>query len=209
MILWICASVIFISHPSSGWTQEFVSAQHLAEIKQFRTQKDSVFKNDPESPLTKDQRSSFEGLNYFPINNKFRITGQLHRYARLRRIEVPSTNGDTITMERFGRIYFQWAEKTFWLEAYRSLETMQIEAFFTDDTNGVETYKIGRYVQLNPTTNGSYLIDFNNAYNPYCIYNSLYVCPLPPPNNHLPFEIRAGELNFGTILAHQSHINTN
>ncbi|MEE3233616.1 MAG: DUF1684 domain-containing protein [Candidatus Latescibacterota bacterium] len=201
MILWICASVLFISHPSFGWAQKTGPSQYLAEIKQFRTQKDSVFKYGPDSPIAKDQRSSFEGLNYFPVDYRFRIAGELHRYARLRRIEVPSTNGNTIIMERFGRIYFQWSEKTFWLEAYRSLETAQIEAFFTDDTNGKDTYQIGRYVQLMPIEDGLYTIDFNHAYNPYCIYDNLYVCPLPPPNNHLPFEITAGELNFGTVIA--------
>ena len=78
---------------------------------------------------------------------------------------------------------------------------MQIEVFFTDNTNGKTTYSIGRYLILEPLENGSYLIDFNNAYNPYCIYNELYICPLPPTKNRLALEIKAGEKNFGTILA--------
>ena len=201
MALFIFASMILIVLPFSGFTQDLYPTEYLAEIKQFRTQKDSVFKYSPDSPLRNEQRLSFDGLDYFPIDKKFRLIGQLHRYARLRRIKVPSTDGNTITMERFGRIYFQWAEKTFWLEAFRSPETMQIEVFFTDNTNGKTTYSIGRYLILEPLENGNYLIDFNNAYNPYCIYNELYICPLPPTKNRLALEIKAGEKKFGTILA--------
>ena len=201
MALFIFASMILIVLPFSGFTQDLYPTEYLAEIKQFRTQKDSVFKYSPDSPLRNEQRLSFDGLDYFPIDKKFRLIGQLHRYARLRRIKVPSTDGNTIPMERFGRIYFQWAEKTFWLEAFRSPETMQIEVFFTDNTNGKTTYSIGRYLILEPLENGNYLIDFNNAYNPYCIYNELYICPLPPTKNRLALEIKAGEKKFGTILA--------
>tara|TARA_B100001094_G_C18101727_1_gene756123 strand:- start:686 stop:1294 length:609 start_codon:yes stop_codon:yes gene_type:complete len=202
MTLFICTSTILIIFSSVGSTQEVGKSAYFAEIKQFRAQKDSVFKFGPDSPIKKEHRPSFDGLNYFPVNKKYRVIGKLHRYARLTRIKIPSTDGGVIMMERWGRIYFQWKEKTFWLEAYRSPETAQIEVFFTDRTNGEETYEMGRYVQLIQETNGLYLIDFNNTYNPYCVYNNFYVCPLPPPNNHLSFEVKAGEVNFGTILAH-------
>ena len=193
MIISICSSI--------GSAQEARNSEYLSEIKQFRAQKDSVFKYGQDSPIKKEDRPSFNGLNYFPIDRKYRIIGELHRYARLIRIKIPSTDGGIIMMERWGRIHFQWKEKKFWLEAYRSPETAQIEVFFTDNTNGEETYKMGRYVQLTQEKNESYIIDFNNTYNPYCTYDNLWVCPLPPKNNHLSFEVKAGELNFGTILA--------
>ena len=118
MALFIFASMILIVFPFSGFTQDLYPTEYLAEIKQFRTQKDSVFKYSPDSPLRNEQRLSFDGLDYFPIDKKFRLIGQLHRYARLRRIKVPSTDGNTITMERFGRIYFQWAEKNFLVRSF-------------------------------------------------------------------------------------------
>jgi hypothetical protein len=40
------------------------------------------------------------------------------------------------------------------------------------------------------------VIDFNRAYNPYCAYNPAYSCPVPPAENSLPLEIRAGEKTF-------------
>ena len=82
-----------------------------------------------------------------------------------------------------------------------SLETGESEIFFKDLTNGDTTYGGGRYARLIKESNGLYLIDFNNAYNPYCDYNTAYICPLPPASNHLSFAIKAGELKYGMNLA--------
>jgi len=38
--------------------------------------------------------------------------------------------------------------------------------------------------------------DFNYAYNPSCAYNDIWVCPLAPAENRLPFAIEAGEKGF-------------
>ncbi|MBL0018981.1 MAG: DUF1684 domain-containing protein, partial [Bacteroidetes bacterium] len=39
-------------------------------------------------------------------------------------------------------------------------------------------------------------LDFNRAYNPYCVYNYAYACPVPPEENRLPVTIDAGEKDF-------------
>jgi uncharacterized protein len=64
---------------------------------------------------------------------------------------------------------------------------------FTDLTSGTETYPAGRYLDLDRTRTGIYIIDFNRAYNPYCYYNPTYDCPYPPRGNRLTVPIRAGE----------------
>ncbi|HEY3126999.1 MAG TPA: DUF1684 domain-containing protein, partial [Candidatus Limnocylindria bacterium] len=40
---------------------------------------------------------------------------------------------------------------------------------------------------------GRYVVDFNRAYNPACVFSPYYNCPIPPPENRLPVAIRAGE----------------
>jgi hypothetical protein len=40
------------------------------------------------------------------------------------------------------------------------------------------------------------VLDFNMAYHPSCAYNEKFVCILPPRENMLDVEIRAGEKNF-------------
>jgi uncharacterized protein (DUF1684 family) len=64
---------------------------------------------------------------------------------------------------------------------------------FSDLTSGTETYQAGRYMNLEPTGSGVYIVDFNTAYHPYCYYNASYECPLPPAENRLQVPIRAGE----------------
>ena len=41
------------------------------------------------------------------------------------------------------------------------------------------------------------VIDFNQAFNPPCAFTKFATCPLPPPQNRLPFPIPAGEKNYG------------
>ena len=49
---------------------------------------------------------------------------------------------------------------------------------FTDLTSGSETYPAGRYLDLDLTRTGIYVIDFNRAYNPYCYYNRPTTAPI-------------------------------
>jgi len=64
---------------------------------------------------------------------------------------------------------------------------------FSDETTGHETYSGGRYLDLDRTATGLYDVDFNKAYHPYCVYNPTTECPFPPPENHLPIRVEAGE----------------
>ena len=64
---------------------------------------------------------------------------------------------------------------------------------FRDGTSGRETYGAGRHLDIRVEANGSYVLDFNFAYNPYCAYSDAYSCPLPPAENWLPVRIEAGE----------------
>ena len=164
-----------------------------AHIKALRAAKDSLLKSE-DSPLLPAQRARFAQLAYYPIDLRYRLRGELHIYGRQRIVEIPNTDGTTTELERFGRFVAAFGEKDFWLEVYRSPQTGETEIFFKDLTNGHTTYGGGRYARLTREDDGMYVIDFNNAYNPYCAYNPTYICPLPPRQNHLDFAVEAGEL---------------
>lgn len=164
-----------------------------AQIKALRAAKDSLLKSE-DSPLLPAQRAHFEQLAYYPIDLSYRLRGELHIYGRQRIVEIPNTDGTTTELERFGRFVSAFGESDFWLEVYRSPQTGETEIFFKDLTNGHTTYGGGRYARLTREDDGMYVIDFNNAYNPYCAYNPVYICPLPPPQNYLDFAVEAGEL---------------
>jgi uncharacterized protein len=95
------------------------------------------------------------------------------------------------------------------LEVYQSPETIQKAGFedylfvpFTDETNGDDTYEVGRYIDFRVPTSEDVILDFNKCYNPYCSYGSAYSCPIPPAVNHLPLKVKAGEKKFSSEAKH-------
>lgn len=64
---------------------------------------------------------------------------------------------------------------------------------FGDATNGRDTYGGGRFLQADPPRAGRVLLDFNRAINPPCVFTPYATCPLPAPENRLPFAVSAGE----------------
>ena len=179
-----------------------VATQLTQEITTSRALKDSTFRQGEASPLLAEDRANFGGLKYFPIDLRFRLTGRLHRYARIRQVRIPDTNGTQMSVERIGRFHFQYDGKPFWLEVMGSTRDDDLSVYFTDETNGITTYPAGRYAPILRTEDGTYLLDFNSAYSPYCAYNPAYTCPLPPPQNRLDFRVQAGETLTGPDLAH-------
>ena len=100
---------------------------------------------------------------------------------------------------KYGIATFKIDGKQFSLSIFQNIELVKREGFenylflpFTDLTSGVETYGGGRYIDLEKTDSGNIIIDFNKAYNPYCAYSHKYSCPVPPVENDLKVEIRAG-----------------
>ena len=92
------------------------------------------------------------------------------------------------------------------MEVYQSPEIIKkpgLENYlfipFTDETNGIDTYEVGRYIDFRIPDSEDVVLDFNKSYNPYCSYGSAYSCPIPPEVNHLPLKILAGELKFSPM----------
>ncbi|MGB9604538.1 MAG: DUF1684 domain-containing protein, partial [Bryobacteraceae bacterium] len=54
----------------------------------------------------------------------------------------------------------------------------------------------GRFLYADASRSGRAVLDFNRAVNPPCAYTPYTTCPLPPPQNRLPFEIPAGEMAY-------------
>jgi uncharacterized protein (DUF1684 family) len=71
---------------------------------------------------------------------------------------------------------------------------------FRDQTAGKATYGAGRFLDIdlpkNLKTTGSVVLDFNEAYNPPCVFTAYATCPLPPPQNRLTLTVAAGELMY-------------
>ncbi len=76
-------------------------------------------------------------------------------------------------------------------------ERPHLSVWFTDRTTGIETYPVGRYVNvdnLDSDPGHLYVIDLNKAYNPYCAYSDFFTCAVPGREDHLDLAVRAGEM---------------
>ena len=167
-----------------------------AKIAAIRAAKDDSFKNDPDSPVPQDKKSTLVPLAYFPIDESYAVPATLEPAEERTRLQVPTSTGKIRDIERIGTLKFSVKGQSLRLTAFRDLESREVNRLFvpfSDLTSGAETYPAGRYMELDPTPTGIYLVDFNVAYHPYCYYSPEYDCPYPPKENRLEVPIRAGE----------------
>ena len=167
-----------------------------AKIAAIRAAKDESFKNDPDSPVPADKKATLIPLAYFPIDESYAVPASLEPSADRSQIQVPTSIGKLRNLERVGALKFSIKGQSLRLTAFRDLESQDANRLFvpfSDVTSGTETYPAGRYMELDPTPTGIYVVDFNIAYHPYCYYSPEYDCPFPPKENRLNVPIRAGE----------------
>jgi len=182
--------LIVVAQPKTA-AKEYVQSieSHRAEIDRFMRQ-------SGDSPIPEDQLAGFEGLKYYPVDAAYKVEARLERFEDPETIEVP-TSADTFDpYARFGMLRFRIGDDELSFEAWKPLGgrvTNRLFVAFTDLTNGDETYGGGRYLNLYFDRDNIVTIDFNLAYNPYCVYDPTYICPVAPPENRLPVAIEAGE----------------
>lgn len=171
----------------------------MGELDDFRADKDAFFRDDPRSPLTDEQRARFEGLSYFPEEPAFAIEGRLELQGvdRDEPIVMQTSTGGEQTYRRAGVVRFEVDGQPAQVTLYVSPGMHELFLPFRDATSGKETYGAGRYLEVDtPGDDGRVLVDFNDAYNPYCAYNPNWSCPIPPGENWLSVPIPAGEKTF-------------
>lgn len=163
----------------------------MSMLTTFRKQKDDFFRYSPHSPLTSEQKESFQGLDYFPENPGLKLKLELEEFDEKQQVQMQTTTGDVQTYERFGRVHFEVEGESASLTIFSNEHGYFLP--FADSLAGMETYGAGRYLEPEAQFDGRLLVDFNLAYNPYCAYNELYSCPLTPGENRIQVPIRAGE----------------
>ncbi len=176
------------------------------DVKVFRAGRDKEFRNKEESPLKEEDFPIFKGLNYFPIDKKFRVKADFTRTSDEKYFQMPTSSGKTKKYIKFGVLKFNLNGKNYSLNAYQTdAETLAkfpeyadlLFVPFKDVTNGKETYGGGRYINIKTPSDKRAILDFNLAYNPSCAYGSdRFSCPIPPKENFLQVEINAGEKSY-------------
>ena len=166
----------------------------MSELTAFRAEKDDFFKHHPQSPLLRDQKAKFAGLQYFPENEGLRLEVEVQRFEDESPIVMQTSTGGVQEYTRYGRFKFEVDGKPAELTIYQNENGYFLP--FVDSLAGKETYPAGRYLEPEPLPGDRFLVDFNLAYNPSCAYNEMWSCPITPAENRLKVPIRAGEKLF-------------
>jgi len=140
---------------------------------------------------------------YYDYDASMVFIGPLLRLETPKQIRVLASDGIEVEATEVGRVLVPLGGRT-------SLRVMRIplaggdesdlEIYFRDESNGDGTYPAGRFVSLDPLSNGRFRLNFNRARNPFCAYSSVYACPAPWRGNSVPAAIRAGERYSGDGL---------
>jgi uncharacterized protein (DUF1684 family) len=165
----------------------------------YQKKQNAKFKDASTSPLTKKDRKEFEGLDFFKFDSTFVVTAELKLIPDTKWFNMKTTTKRLSKERIYGVLTLSIHNETYRLNVYQGEENMQTEGLedylflpFLDDTNGEESYGGGRYIDLRIPVSDTIIIDFNRAYNPYCVYNEKFSCPIVPRDNYLPIEIKAG-----------------
>jgi uncharacterized protein (DUF1684 family) len=165
-----------------------VGRLHLTVIR--RAGRTGIRMRDPDAP----RRFAFGGVDAFPTSFAWRLDARVERYDSPKPVQVPTILGDLEPDEVPFAVVFEVAGEPFRLDAFE-LPDGSLEIMFADATNGVETYTAGRFLTTEAPTGDRVVLDFNRAYDAPCVFTPYATCPLPLPQNRLPFRVDAGERN--------------
>jgi len=176
-------------------------SQWKANLEGVRQTKDSFFAQQWQSPIPPQDRSRFKGLEYYPPDPDYRFELELHEHPEKQSVRMAYTKGNEQDFLRWGEFRFKISGREQALQAYKSSgEEEMLFVPFKDATSGKETYGAGRYLDLEPKRDriaeGEWILDFNQAYNPWCAYSEAYTCPFVPAENWLEVPILAGEKSY-------------
>jgi len=197
LILALLISTVTIKAQSTG---VFDPSTYPAVINAERKQKDIEMRTDEKSPIPENEKATFKKLNYYKPNTSFRKVAAFDRFDQATHFLMKTTTDRLPEYSLYGVITFVHKGKDYTLNVYQNIELVKKPGYdkhlfipFNDETNGKETYGGGRFLDVTETGENTLIIDFNNAYNPYCAYNHKYSCPIPPEENNLEIKIKAGE----------------
>lgn len=166
-------------------------------LDDFRKHKDEYFASGANSPLDPTDQAGFSGLAYFPYDPGLQFAVHIDAVDdQGERIALDTSDGEVKEFMVAGEVRFQVGDGTYVLTLLKDYDRGRFFLPFHDATNGLETYDGGRYLDPQEKPDGTLVLDFNYAYNPYCAYSTGWSCPFPPERNRLAIEIPAGEKAF-------------
>jgi uncharacterized protein (DUF1684 family) len=202
---WVNQEVNWVTEPGIAVTEnnvpvnkQLVYSQDMKNIPQLALQdlrftviargdKIGIRMRDLHSPAL----DSFHTIPRFPVNRSWKLKAYFEP-KESGKIEILNVLGQVNRENSPGKLAFTYQQKTYWLDVLE--EGDQWFILFADATSGKTTYPTGRFLYVTQKKPGEEIyIDFNQAFNPPCAFTPYATCPLPPPQNRLPFAVIAGE----------------
>ena len=176
-------------------------AAYIKEIETIRKEKINFLAFNPESPI--DESLNLTSFDFYEVSSKYKVKAELILFDNPGRVKIPTNDGNTRDYIRFSSAAFEidGQEDTLTLFIEPSFNANYKRAFvpFSDESNSSETYPAGRYLDVEIKNDEYVILDFNLAYNPYCAYDESFVCPIPPQENSLKLNIKAGEKKYDSL----------
>ena len=125
--------------------------KYIEQIEQDRKTKNEWMKNDPNSPFNFKGKVEFHPLNYFEVDPAFRFESKLYEYENKDTVVVYGTKGEERYPVRFGYIKFNYENKEYKVNVYRSTGSngeTYYSIWFTDVTTNEDSYGVGRYLNF-------------------------------------------------------------
>lgn len=136
--------------------------------------------------------ATFPGIEYFPAHPDWRIVADWVLLDKPIEMEVDTTGHIATGVAVTHKAVFTHDGQRYELIATHG--TPEAPQFvIKDPTSRDSTYPASRFLYGEQVTDKTIVLDFNKAINPPCAFTDYAVCPLPPPENVLPFRIEAGE----------------
>ena len=140
-------------------------------------------------------RLNFKGMHWFPIDESSKVTARFEALPEPKEVMIPNVLGGHFKMKSPGTLKFAFKGKEYSLVPVDEGDG-KLFIIFRDESNRNETYSAGRFLYADKPVNGEAVLDFNKAQNPPCAFTHFATCPLPPPQNSLDVEIKAGEKRY-------------
>ena len=137
-------------------------------------------------------RLPFGGVEFFAADPAWCIEAAWQVIEPPRPMDVPNVSGELKTVAVGHQAFFTVDGQQVALLPMAESE-QEVFFVFRDRTSGRDSYGAGRFLKAAPAAGGRIRLDFNRAYNPPCAFTPFATCPLPPPENWLPFAVPAGE----------------
>jgi uncharacterized protein (DUF1684 family) len=145
-------------------------------------------------------------VRFYPPDPSYRVIATVEKLNGQKFFDLGTSDGKPKQGIRYASVRFTLNGQEYTLYAYQLSSLLNSSEYrdnffipFTDGNSGLTSYGGGKYLDFvtsDITPDNKLILDFNRSYNPYCAFRPGYSCPIPPKENNLPVEIRAGEMSF-------------